>query len=124
VADKLGAKAITAIDIDQKAIVVATKNFELNDVKDVTLFHGNLLDVIDDQADLIVANILYNILIDFAEDITKYMTEDTIFISSGILDTKKALVKATYEKNGLEIIDEMQAGEWIVLAAKKRSQDA
>jgi ribosomal protein L11 methyltransferase len=119
VASKLGAKEITAIDIDKESIKASEKNFQVNGVKNVALLQGNLGDIYSKQPDLIVANILSEILTKILDDIVNCMGEETVFISSGISIEKKESMKRLYSRKGLTIIDELVKGHWCVIVAKK-----
>jgi ribosomal protein L11 methyltransferase len=119
VASKLGAKEITAIDIDKESIKASEKNFQVNGVKNVALLQGNLGDIYSKQPDLIVANILSEILTKLLDDIVNCMGEETVFISSGISIEKKESMKRLYSRKGLTIMDELVKGHWCVIVAKK-----
>jgi len=119
VASKLGAKEITAIDIDKESIKASEKNFQVNGVKNVALLQGNLGDIYSKQPDLIVANILSEILTKILDDIVNCMGEETVFISSGISIEKKESMKRLYSRKGLTIMDELVKGHWCVIVAKK-----
>lgn len=119
VASKLGAGEITAIDIDEESIKASKENFEMNNVKNVTLLQGNLGDIYSKQPDLIVANILSEILAKLIDDIIECVGEKTIFISSGISIEKNEKMKRLYRLKGLTIIDEAIEGHWCIIVAKK-----
>lgn len=119
VASKLGAKKITAIDIDEESIKASRENFEMNDVKNVTLLQGNLADIYSNRPDLIVANILSEILTKLIDAIVECIGENTVFISSGIPIEKNEKMKRLYTRKGLTIIDESAKGRWCVIVAKK-----
>lgn len=119
VASKLGAKEITAIDIDEESIKASRENFEMNDVKNVTLLQGNLADIYSNRPDLIVANILSEILTKLIDAIVECIGENTVFISSGIPIEKNEKMKRLYTRKGLTIIDESAKGRWCVIVAKK-----
>jgi len=119
VASKLGAKSITAIDIDTDSIEASKENFKMNGVKNITLLHGNLQDIYFEQPDIIVANILSEILIKLIDDIVKCIDDNSMFISSGISTDKLEEMKKLYKEKGLQIIDEAIKGRWCVIVAKK-----
>jgi len=119
VASKLGAKTITAIDIDEESIKASKENFVMNDVKNVRLMQGNLSEIYSNHPDIIVANILSEILTKLIDDIVKCIGENTIFISSGIPVEKFKKMKRLYQRKGLIIIDEGVKGHWCVIVAKQ-----
>ena len=59
----LGAKHIQALDLDEVAVESAKMNIKLNKVQDrIDVSQGNLLDGVDQQADIVVANILAEVI--------------------------------------------------------------
>lgn len=69
-AAKLGAKDVLAVDLDEVAVKVAKENIQLNKVEDsVNALHGNLMEVVNDKADIVVANIIADIIKILAKDI-------------------------------------------------------
>ena len=97
----------------------AKENIELNKVEDkVKALHGNLMEVVSDKADIVVANIIADIIKILAKDIKNFMKEDAVFISSGIIHAKVDEVKASLEENGLEIIEVQSLGEWNAIVSK------
>lgn len=118
-AAKLGAKDVIAVDLDEVAVKVAAENVEHNHVEDsVKVLHGNLIDVVDDKADVVVANIIADIIKILAKDVHSCMKEDAVFISSGIIHAKVDEVKASLIENGFEIIEVKTLGEWNAIVAK------
>ena len=118
-AAKLGAKEVLAVDLDEVAVKVSKENVELNKVEDkVTAIHGNLMEVVNDKADIVVANIIADIIKILAKDITKFMKDDAVFISSGIIHAKVDEVKEALTQNGLEIVHIETLGEWNAIVSK------
>ncbi|MBY2476887.1 50S ribosomal protein L11 methyltransferase [Clostridioides difficile] len=118
-AAKLGAKEVIAVDLDEVAVKVAKENVIENKVEEnVSVMHGNLTDVIKDKADVIVANIIADIIKILAKDVQKFMKEDAIFISSGIILDKVEEVKESLIENGFEIVEVQKLGEWSAIVSK------
>ena len=76
------------------------------------------MEVVNDKADIVVANIIADIIKILAKDIKNFMKDDAIFISSGIIHAKVDEVKASLEENGLEIIEVQSLGEWNAIVSK------
>lgn len=126
-AAKLGAISTIGIDLDEVSVKVAKENVRKNGVANtVQIRKGNLLDVVDGKANVIVANIIAEVIVKLAEAVPKFLLEDGVFIASGIILDKIKDVKAALDKNGLEVIDEMKMGEWACLVSrlKEGSEDA
>ncbi|MGO1370021.1 50S ribosomal protein L11 methyltransferase [Senegalia sp. (in: firmicutes)] len=116
---KLGAVNTIAIDLDQDAVSVAKQNVVKNGVSNtVQVKYGNLLDIIDGKANVIVANIVADIIKILSEDIKRFLEDDGVFISSGIILDKVDDVRKSLEENGLKVIDEINLGEWACLVSK------
>ena len=95
------------------------ENIELNKVEDkVKALHGNLMEVVNDKADIVVAYIIADIIKILAKDIKNFMKDDAVFISSGIIHAKVDEVKASLEENGLEVIEVQSLGEWNAIVSK------
>ena len=48
-----------------------------------------------------------------------FLTEDGVFLCSGIIDTRADEVQAALEKNGLHVFDRREQNGWVALASKK-----
>lgn len=118
-AAKLGAKNVLAVDLDEVAVKVSKENIELNKVEgSVNALHGNLMEVVNDKADIVVANIIADIIKILAKDIKQFMKDEAVFISSGIIHAKVDEVKEALTQNGLEIVHVESLGEWNAIVSK------
>lgn len=118
-AAKLGAKEVVAGDLDEVAVKVSKENCEENNVSDkVIVKHGSLFEVVEGKADVIVANIIADIIKILAKDVSKFLTEDGVFISSGIILAKIDEVVEALEENGFEIVEIIKLGEWSAIVSK------
>lgn len=121
VAAKLGAKRVTAIDLDEMCVKVSIENIENNDVNDIVeVKQGNLLDVIEGKANIIVANIIAEILVDMINNsIDKYLEPKGTFIGSGIIVEKIDLVKDALIEHGFSIVNIKENNGWACIIATK-----
>ncbi len=116
----LGASQVEAIDIDVTAVSTAQANVVLNQVqKVVNVFQGDFRDSIPRQWDWVVSNLTFELIINLAEVLSETKTRPYLWISSGILVEKKQSVLEVLEKEGYEILEVMEEGEWCAIAAKK-----
>lgn len=125
---KLGAAEVTGTDIDPNAVKAAYENAEVNRIgSDVlTILNG---DIITDEElqkdagfecyDMAVANILADIIIPLSAEIGRHIKHGGIFISSGIINTKKEAVKEAILKNGFKILEINEMGDWVSIVAQK-----
>jgi len=113
---KLGAKKVLAIDKDETAVKVATENIRRNNLDDrIKAIKGDKLHSVDFKADIIVANIIADIIIDITKDVGLFLNDGGIFISSGIIKDRKLSVIEAMEKHGLDVIQQFEKGEWVAL---------
>lgn len=118
-AAKLGAKEVIAVDLDEAAVVTSKENVILNHVENqVEVIHGNLMDVVDGKADIVVANIIADIICFLSESIHQFLHQDSVFIASGIINTKLEQVLTTLKANNLEIVEVVEKGEWAAVVSK------
>lgn len=117
----LGAKRVTALDLDEVAVQSAKMNIELNKVHQVVnIFQNNLLEGIQENADVIVANILAEVIVRFTDDAAKCLKQGGYFITAGIIQQKKDVVKESLEAAGFQIEETLQIEDWISFIAKKK----
>lgn len=116
----LGAKSIYAYDLDEVAVRVAQENIDLNaGTENIHVATGNLLQGVDIQADVIVANILADILINMTEDACRLVKDEGYLIMSGIISEKWEMVRESAEKAGFFLETHMIQGEWNACVFKK-----
>ena len=114
----LGAKSAIGIDIDELAVKSSIENAERNGVSDrYTAIHGNLADEVTGTYDIITANIVADAIIMLSGDIEKHMHKDTVYIMSGIIDSRLEDVLSALPKT-LKIIETRTDKGWHCLAAK------
>lgn len=116
----LGAKDIYAYDLDEVAVRVAQENIELNaNTENIHVATGNLLQGVDIQADVIVANILADILVNMTEDAYRLVKDEGYLIMSGIISEKLDMVLEAAYSAGFFLETHMVQGEWNALVFKK-----
>ena len=117
----LGASSVHALDLDYVAVRAAKENIELNKVESIVeVTHGNLLESIQNQPNIIVANILAEVIMSFSKDAYSLLQEDGLFIVSGIIGQKRDLVKNDLVDKGFEIIESVLMEDWVAIVAQKR----
>lgn len=116
VAAKLGAKKVVAVDFDEVAVGVARENVENNHVTDlVSVYHGNLMDNIDEKGDIILVNIIADVIITMAPDFQHYLKPSGTLITSGIILEKIEPVKKALKTQNIEVYKTVEKGEWAAL---------
>ena len=116
----LGAKDIYAYDLDEVAVRVAQENIDLNaNTENIHVATGNLLQGVDIKADVIVANILADILVNMTEDAYRLVKDEGYLIMSGIISDKWEMVRKSAEDAGFFLETHMVQGEWNTCVFKK-----
>ncbi len=85
--------------------------------------HGNLLDTVEQQSDVVVANILAEIIMSFTNDAFQVVTEGGMFITSGIIGAKKEDVKQSLDAAGFVIKEVMMMEDWVTILSMKPLKD-
>ena len=62
-----------------------------------------------------------DIIIMFCENVADFMYEDSVFITSGIIDTREQDVLDAFEKYGFEVIDRHSEGGWVCFECKTKA---
>lgn len=117
-ASKLGAEKVIAVDLDPVAVDSARKNVSYNHIDNVEVLHGDLMEVVEGKADIVVANIIADVIIFLAEGIKKFIKKEGYFISSGIILSRQEDVINKLKSCGLEILEVINDGEWACIVSK------
>ena len=116
VSAKLGAGRVVAIELDKVAVKVAKENIVLNNLTDkVIVKEGDLLTVVNEQADVIVANIVAKVIIGLLPDVPKKLKLDGLFLASGIISEHVDAVCQKAREVGLHVIEIKEKGDWVMI---------
>lgn len=116
---KLGAKQVYAIDIDEQALEATKANAINNDI-DLNQLSINLPGHNPLKADIIVANILAQPLIELKQHFHELISNSGIIAISGLLLEQRDKVLEHYSVQ-FQIISQQQLGDWSLLVFKKHS---
>ena len=117
----LGADEALGIDIDDEAVRVANENIAKNGLEGmISIRHGNLMEGIDYDPDIIVANLMADLVVMLSPSAAAQLRPGGLYITSGILDIKEDIVKNAIEDAGFDIIEVLADGEWRAIAASRR----
>lgn len=119
-AAKLGAAKVTAIDIDENAVIATKECAQINHVEDkVEAICADLADALAEKPDVVVANIFAGPICTLAEQLKDLLDKGAIFISTGIIESRADEVKQAYIANGYEIIEVRNMGQWYLIVGQK-----
>jgi ribosomal protein L11 methyltransferase len=120
----LGANSAFGVDIDSLAVKTAISNAKENNFEPpkFNAVQGNLSDKVSGKFNLIVANIVADIIIKFNTQVGEFLTDDGVYITGGIIETREDEVIASFYENNFEIIERYENNGWLVFALKKNRQ--
>ena len=114
----MGASDVLGIDIDDDAVAVAHENVAKNGCGDkIKIVKGDLTEGVDYEADLVVANIIAELVIELAKDIKKHLKPGGPFICSGILVEKSEMVTNALLDLGFQVDDIFMSDDWCAIGA-------
>lgn len=114
----LGAESAVGVDIDPMAVKTAKENAVLNNVDNkFTAIEGNFTEKVSGKFDIVVANIVADAIIFLSQGVKSFMKEDSVYIMSGIIDTRVDEVIEEVSKN-FEITQKLFLNGWYCLTAK------
>lgn len=116
-AKKLGASYVYGCDTDDTVIEVARENAKKNGVD--AIFELGTADKVNEKFDFVCANILHFVLAEIMGDLKNLMKKGAIISLSGILDEKKQMVIDAYEKENLELVEEIHQDQWTSFVVKR-----
>ena len=124
---RLGARSAKGCDIDPKAARVAAENASFNGIgAQFQCFTG---DIIHDEGlraqlagtyELVLANIIADVIIPLCDVVGDYLTEDGLFLTSGIIAHRWEDVKAALERNRFEILERREREGWVACTCRKK----
>ena len=123
---KLGASSALGVDIDEASIKASRENADRNGIGDeLILGLGSVKEILAgrfpyQQASLVVANILAPVLIRlFEAGMAGLITSGGVIILSGILKVQAESVIFAARAQGLNLLEQLQMGDWVALACQK-----
>jgi len=117
-AAKLGAKTVTAIDIDPQALQATQDNAKRNQVNDLISTHLPM-ELPEAGYDMLLANILAGPLAELADMLCATLRPGGQLVLSGILAEQADTVATAYRQH-CDVGDPVQQGDWICLSGVKR----
>jgi ribosomal protein L11 methyltransferase len=115
---KLGASHATAVDLDPQALIATSDNAVLNEVRQRLDIQG--VPPTLTPADVVVANILAEPLIELAPVLTAACRGGAELVLSGLLKSQAYAVKAAYS-SGFDIVQLFNGEDWCCIHARRKA---
>ena len=121
-AAKLGAAEVRAVDFDPTAVRVAGENVANNGLASiVSVRQGDLLAGTEGTADLIVANIIANVILQLLPDVPARLNKGGFFIASGIIAERLGEITHAARECGLTVDKVVEREGWAVMVSHKEA---
>ena len=79
---------------------------------------GNLSDKVSGQYDIIVANIVADIIMQFNPQVAQFLKPGCTYITGGIIDVREDEVLASFAANGFTVQQRFEDKGWLVFVLK------
>ena len=119
---KLGAKSVTAYDIDEWSADNTRHNAVINQVDEHLKIHcgdASLLDTFEERFDYVLANINRNILLNDMERFRKVMKPQGTLIMSGFYTEDIPLLESKGKELGLNLIRQQENNHWACILMRE-----
>ena len=118
-AAKLGARAVTGIDIDPKAVEIAGKNVAINGVEDRVEILNRDIALCGGSFDLIVANLISGQLIQLQAHLISLTKPGGYIIASGLTEHDATDVEMIFCNGGVTLHNTQIEKEWVCYTFRK-----
>lgn len=118
----LGAKSALGVDIDSLAVKTAQANARENgfDESRFKAVQGNLSDKVSGKFNVIVANIVADIIMEFNKSVGAFLADGGIYITGGIIESREDDVLASFAANGFEVKERFEEKGWLVFVVTRK----
>jgi ribosomal protein L11 methyltransferase len=113
-AEKLGAKKITAIDNDEWSINNAAENIQRNNCSAIDLEKAETA-LMNDSFDVTLANINKNVILDNFLTLVQEVKTGGIILFSGLLKEDEADIVSVANAHSLNFVDKLEKDNWLCL---------
>ncbi len=118
-AEKLGAKEVDAVEIDENANKNANKNLATNNCKVIKIISGDGKNIPSKKYDFLLVNINRNMILKEFTNILNAMKKNSIGLFSGFFESDVDYIKSFSIKSGLKILYSDLENDWALLVMKK-----
>lgn len=114
-AEMKGAQPIDAIDIDNWCFLNSIENAERNNCKHISVYEGDASLLIDQNYDLIIANINRNILLNDMQRYVDCLNMKGVLLLSGFYEEDIPYIEASCIEKSLKFVKKIQRNNWVSL---------
>jgi len=118
-AERLGAKKLDAIDIDNWCYLNSIENVERNNCSKITVYEGDALLLHNKKYDIIIANINRNILLNDMQVYLNVLNENGVLLLSGFYQEDIPIIDKEASKTGLKLQSIEEINNWVALRYEK-----
>jgi len=118
-ASRLGAKSVSAVDIDEWSYKNAIENSEVNRVKNIVIKQGTAT-VLDEKFDVVLANINRNVLVAEIKLYHNLVVENGLLLMSGFYVNDKSIIEEAAANEGFVFVKESEKVSWLSVLYKKK----
>ncbi len=116
---KLGVREVVAVDVDERATVVARENSQRNKVEErIHVICGEGLSAVKDKYDVIVSNISSKIILSMIPDFRSHLNDGGRLILSGVLGREAPEFRDGLENRGFIVLETRCDEEWVGIVAE------
>ena len=119
-AARLGAHSLKGVDSDRLATQIAESNLIRNGVapESFEIVQGYLVEKIDQQYDIVVANLLTDTIVELLDHIPQVLTPEGLFICSGIYAGHQDRVVTKMQTCRMRLLDQQEHEDWVCLVGR------
>jgi ribosomal protein L11 methyltransferase len=115
-----GAERVLAVDNDPEAVTVARENIAINRMEGVIEVGLTPAGEIEDQYQLVLANIVHDVLVDLAPALTRLTEPGGCLVLAGILaGPQEENILAVYGRLGCRLLESQHQDEWAALLLER-----
>lgn len=118
---KRGAKEVIACDIDDWCIENSFQNIKLNDLKNIEVLKGGIIEIQHPHSnyEIILANINKNVILEDLVSYSRYMSENGYLVLSGFYENDVQDIVEEAGKHGLNLKATKTKNNWASLLLRK-----
>lgn len=119
-AEKLGAKEVIAVEIDENTNKNASQNLATNNCKAIKIIDGDGDNIPNKKYDYLLVNINRNTIIKEFTNFLKVMKKNSMVLFSGFFESDIDYIKDLSIKSGLKILYSDLENQWALLVMTKK----